>query len=170
MKKPRRRIPPAIRFWRLVDMYQAAERRTACWFWRGAVAKDTGYGIFNGGDGAVTAHTFAFDLTRPGLDRTGLVVRHTCDNTLCVNPLHLVLGTHKANTADMDARGRRVNNPVRGEAHHAAKMEAWQVKEARSLYLYPELGWTIKKLAAKYGVSESAMTSIIKRRTWKHVK
>ena len=36
----------------------------------------------------------------------GMIVRHTCDNPACINPEHLVLGTHKQNTADMIERGR----------------------------------------------------------------
>jgi hypothetical protein len=36
----------------------------------------------------------------------GLVVRHKCDNSLCINPEHLELGTQKQNMADMIKRGR----------------------------------------------------------------
>ncbi len=161
--------PPAHRFWAMVDMHAAALRKTECWLWRGAVASGTGYGIFNTGDGSQTAHTFAFDLTRPGLRSKGLVVRHLCDTPLCVNPLHLQLGTHKQNTADMDDRGRRVSNPVKGEAHHASKLTAASVKEARVLYNLTALGWSIKSLAAKFGVSETSMRNAIFRRTWTHV-
>lgn len=36
----------------------------------------------------------------------GLNVLHTCDNTLCINPDHLFLGTLSDNTQDMIAKGR----------------------------------------------------------------
>jgi hypothetical protein len=36
----------------------------------------------------------------------GLLVRHTCDRPRCVNPAHLLVGTHADNAADKMARGR----------------------------------------------------------------
>jgi hypothetical protein len=37
----------------------------------------------------------------------GKVVRHTCDNPVCLNPEHLVPGEVVDNIRDMDERGRR---------------------------------------------------------------
>ena len=37
---------------------------------------------------------------------SGLIVRHSCDNGLCVNPSHLSLGTQADNMADMWSRQR----------------------------------------------------------------
>lgn len=36
----------------------------------------------------------------------GFVIRHTCDNRLCINPEHLILGTQLDNIKDMIDRGR----------------------------------------------------------------
>lgn len=36
----------------------------------------------------------------------GLVVRHTCDNTRCINPEHLIIGTRGDNNRDRAERGR----------------------------------------------------------------
>ena len=41
--------------------------------------------------------------------KPGQVVRHSCDNPGCVNPLHLQVGTQKDNSQDMVQRGRHGN-------------------------------------------------------------
>ena len=40
-----------------------------------------------------------------GVIGAGLVVRHTCDNKLCINPDHLILGTYQDNERDSVERG-----------------------------------------------------------------
>jgi hypothetical protein len=41
------------------------------------------------------------------IPRRGLVVRHRCDNRLCIHPLHLVVGTQSANLRDQRRTGAR---------------------------------------------------------------
>lgn len=54
-----------------------------------------------------------------------------------------------------------------GAKHHAAKMTAAKVRQARKSY---DTGkWTIARLAEKYDLSWTAMNLIIQRETWKHV-
>lgn len=40
----------------------------------------------------------------------GLVVRHKCDNPICINPKHLEIGTSRDNVMDRVVRGRTHNN------------------------------------------------------------
>lgn len=90
--------------WERVDWDEDEPDR--CWEWQRA-CNAKGYAVMSwvrpGWPHLV--HTFVYqEVVGPIPD--GNVVRHTCDNPPCVNPRHLVLGTHADNQGDMVARGR----------------------------------------------------------------
>lgn len=69
-------------------------------------------GRFDKGYGAVwhqgklwRAHRLAWTLIH-GPIPAGAVVRHSCDNPPCINPDHLLTGSHADNIADKFKRGR----------------------------------------------------------------
>lgn len=90
------------RFWAKVRL---ADGGSACWLWQGArLAKYGGFSIDNYPH---YAHRVAYSLTRGGQPiPAGLFVLHSCDNTLCVNPYHLSLGTQTDNMRDASRKGR----------------------------------------------------------------
>ena len=96
------RASPAERFWLKV------QKQDGCWLWIGA-ATTSGYGVFQRGrrgEHLYKAHRFAYELHFGEIPKRALVL-HTCDNKLCVNPLHLEIGDHSKNLKDAWARGSR---------------------------------------------------------------
>lgn len=99
----------------------------------------------------------------------GLLVRHKCDNPLCVNPEHLELGTHKDNSEDMVKRGRS----ARGEKNATSKLKEVQVIEIKETLLKSEVMGvkaTCELLSKKFNVGLSTIFDIYYDKTWKHVK
>lgn len=88
----------------------------------------------------------------------GLVVRHKCDNRLCVNPDHLEIGTHKDNARDRVERGR-CNTPS-GERNGSAKLSNKQVDEIREKY--SGVRGEVSSLAREYGVGRSCISKILR--------
>lgn len=97
-----------------------------CWLWK----------TFNGRtypsftlDKVRKAHIASYMMFNGNIPK-GKVVRHTCHNTGCVNPKHLILGTQKENIKDAIMANRFVS----GEASKKSKLTYSQVLEIRSLW------------------------------------
>lgn len=92
-----------------------------CWIWTGASTVVNGHrhGLFNvqatsDSKKVASAYRVAWELY-VGEIPEGMCVLHSCDNRLCVNPMHLWLGTMKDNTHDMIRKGRHpVMKTIRG--------------------------------------------------------
>lgn len=67
-----------------------------------------GYGTFKHNGFAWRAHRLALLLSGVSFPEEAQVL-HRCDNTKCVNPLHLFLGDHDLNMQDKIAKGRDHN-------------------------------------------------------------
>jgi hypothetical protein len=138
-----------------------------CWEWTG-YRHPVGYGQIGRGPkgaGGLHTHRAAWEVTNGPIPK-GKLVLHTCDNRLCVNPAHLWLGTHRDNTQDMIAKGRRRPSSAvaRGEDVALAKLTEEMVRAMRA-----EPPMTFKELGEKYGVSTGTANKVILRRTWKHI-
>lgn len=69
-----------------------------------------GYCYITRGRGVrLRAHRFIYE-TLVGEIPEGMLVRHTCDNRVCINPDHLIIGTAADNSQDMVSRNRQARN------------------------------------------------------------
>lgn len=137
----------------------AVDGETGCWNWLGAPT-GWGYGVIAGPINGkrhvpkgqqMLAHRVSWILhygdIPDGEGHHGVVVMHTCDNRLCVNPEHLRLGTQTENVRDMHAKGRRPACTPSGVKHwNAAIKDTAVIKEIRCTER------NTKALAEKYGV------------------
>lgn len=153
--------PATVRFWRFVSRTDPA----ACWIWSGKTERN-GYGRFQiGGKGSpqVGAHRFSYEMHH-GPIPDGMVVMHTCDTPGCVNPAHLIAGTHKANTSDMIAKGRHKRIAPLGNDNGKALLSADTVRMIRSSLE------TNAELSRRLSVSPNTIRGVRTGRTWAHVK
>lgn len=86
---------------KIIDLLSNTEEVNGCKNWTRALNTD-GYPTMYGN---VKVHRLIYVLIT-GEDISGKVVRHTCDNPLCINPDHLISGTVLDNIQDMVDRDR----------------------------------------------------------------
>jgi hypothetical protein len=143
------------------------EPNSGCWLWDGDV-EGGGYGVFflrkEKIDGVwkkirIKAHRVSWELHR-GEVPDGLMVCHSCDVRLCVNPVHLFIGTAADNSADMVFKDRA----PRGERQGSSKLTAEVV---RSIMGSTE---TSEVLADRFGVTFQTISNIRRGLTWRHLK
>jgi hypothetical protein len=91
-----------------VMRYVVFDTNGGCWLWDSGVTFNghSFYPVFTLRPGKLMrVARFMFEHFK-GPIPPHLIVRHTCDVSMCVNPDHLILGTHKQNAEDRDRRGR----------------------------------------------------------------
>lgn len=147
------RTPPS---WSLERRLEYFTDRTlgadACWNWKG---------IMGGGNGALyallpfqnklqRAHRMAW-LATHGPIPARMHVCHHCDNTRCVNPDHLFLGTDLDNHRDKAAKGRGLRGRNRPDL---SRLSEAQVLAIRSDVRKRDV------VAAEYGVSGAHISNI----------
>ncbi len=159
----RHKRDPLERFWEKVNKEPGLGPWGDCWEW--IAGKDgCGYAKFNFSSGKYAkGHRWIYEATFGPIPE-GLLVRHKCDNRVCVNPDHLELGTHKDNSDDKISRGR--DRKLRGMFHPRARLTKDQVIQIRQEYIRGSNEFGQNGLARKYGVTRSAISHVLKDRAW----
>lgn len=96
---------------------------------------------------------------RYGKQPSEIVARHTCDNKWCINPDHVIPGTDYDNSMDAVERGRTAI----GSRLPQTRLTPEQVVEIRSLTL-PQ-----REIALIFGICQTQVRNIRKRKWWKHI-
>jgi len=144
------------------------QKTETCWIWTGGKTgrsrnrNGNGYGIFCiSGTTRMQAHRMSYRLF-VGEIPEGLILMHTCDNPMCVNPDHLRAGTNRENIDDMIAKGRS----QRGERSGVAKLNNSDVLQIREL---SKNGMSYYQIAQKFNVSRCQISIIVRRKGWTHI-
>lgn len=126
-------------------------------------AKDkAGYGYVRRLGKTILAHRWAYCVAHGILPEviSGKVVRHTCDNPSCINPNHLLIGTHQDNVNDKVSRGRQARQPR--EINGMTKLSVADVAYTCSVYVPRCREFGTRALARRFNVSQSAVGKAIK--------
>jgi hypothetical protein len=135
------------------------EPNSGCLLWMGS-DDGRGYGKItvgsrtNGTNRPIMAHRLSWEL-HFGLIPTGMHVCHKCDVPLCVNPMHLFLGTDQDNHSDKQNKGRA-----------AKKLTSRDVVAIRAL---ASEGVSRTVLAKRFGITRTSVRRTIINKSWSHI-
>lgn len=131
-----------------------------CWNWQGCMGL-SGYGAFCYQRRNIGAHRASYEI-HYGPIPSGLVVMHTCDNTFCVNPKHLRLGTQADNARDCQRKCRN----ARGEKSGTTRLtneDIFMIRRLRHSKL------TQRQIAEIYNIRPLTISKIQTGKAWKHL-
>jgi hypothetical protein len=165
-----------------------------CWIWTEYKFRG-GYGVFWAKSRNISAHRISYVISNGEPPVESRHVLHKCDNRLCVNPSHLSIGTNHDNSLDRmskdrgtrasgDKNGSRLHperlrrgenhpaklnpeNLARGERVNTAKLTESKVIEIRSAYATGDISQ--RTLSVMFGVDQTMISLIVRRKSWTHV-
>lgn len=149
---------------------------SGCWIWMRGLDKD-GYGQASRRNKNIRSHRLSWLLYRGEL-KPGFVIMHSCDTPSCCNPYHLSQATQKENNEDKMLKKR--HRVASGNEHYLKrnptarsgdKSSRAKITEAQALVIRERFtdGVMQKILAAEFGLTRSAISGIVTKRTFKHI-
>jgi len=118
----------------------------------------SGYALIHSQGKRTSVHRFIYTQCFGEIPE-GLVVRHKCDNKMCINPEHLLLGTHQDNMNDATERKRFVY----GISHPNQKHSIPLIKNIKSLL---NKGYKNIEISEKLNIKPALVTDIKLKRSW----
>ena len=148
---------------RLRLLRNSEQKQTGCREWLKGHQSD-GYGVISINKRCLLAHRVAYEAFIGEIPH-GMIVMHKCDNPSCINPEHLLVGSHQDNMRDRNTKGRARGKSWPGESHPAAKLTKLDVIAIK------ELSGKVsqKQIAARFGVTQGHISDIIAGKRWHHL-
>ena len=144
--------------WTVDSLYArvATEPMSGCWIWEGYARHITpNYlqpeGTYQGKKQRVARISW---VLHNGIIPSGLHVLHRCNNSMCVNPSHLYLGSHRQNMADLKTSDRARNSHTK-----VTKQQLEAAREQRAL------GASLATCAQQLGITQKAMSRLFNGRS-----
>lgn len=137
-----------------------------CWEWTASTRDNRSgqpYGHFRIDGKSYRANRVAHEMCNGEIPKN-MVARHKCDNTLCVNPNHLIIGTYKQNNKDMYDRNRDRNRFC--ENHPNAKLRNEDIPKILEMR---KNGMTYQSISDIFVIGLSSILSICKGKNWNKV-
>lgn len=141
-----------------------------CWLWTGST-RDSRYGnIRVGGKKGPMVAAHRIQAVWAGMDIENKVVMHKCDNGLCVNPNHLIIGDQNDNIQDMISKGREFHHS--GVDNGNAVLSEEQVREIRKLAkIVPSKGrGNAKEIAKILELNHNTVWRVLTNRSYQQVE
>ena len=150
---PRRRNKPEDVF-KYINMHNGDI--SVCWEWTHTLGgrADQRRPYFTVSGKKRIAYHIVYELVHGSTIPEGQIIRHMCDNGICCNPHHHVLGTHQQNMDDMKERERH------GLSHYVVKAMRTLSKE----------GVTHEEIAKRYGVARRTVTDAVNGTTYSEIE
>lgn len=130
---------------RLMSSYTLSE--SGCWVWNGT--SKNRYPLIRVGKKIYLLHRLVYQLLVGEIPKDGCIL-HKCDNTRCMNPEHLFLGTHADNAKDKVKKGRARFAP--GPENVSDYVHEIVIKDKR-LRINEEVYLELHKIKEEYNLS-----------------
>jgi len=92
-----------------------------------------------------------------------MYVMHSCDNKLCVNPSHLLIGSAKDNKLDSVRKLRHAYGERNGGGGKLKEVEVAAIKRLQ------EMNYGCTRLSRMFGVSATSIKQIKRGQIWRSV-
>lgn len=130
-----------------------------CWICTSHARSKDGHISIKRGGVTHKLHRYFYKIYKGDFDEK-LIVRHICDIPFCINPDHLILGTHQDNVQDRVLRNRSAKGIYNGRS---------KLTEIEVLEIFNDNTTPIMHLAKKYKVDPKNIRNIKNKKIWQYL-